>query len=874
MPRVSVVLPTYNHEKLVRECIQSVLGQTYQDFEVVITDDGSTDGTVNVIKEFDDSRIQLYTHAENKGACTAINNCIRKAVGEYIAVLNSDDAWEPTKLEKQVKYLDSHPEIGAVFTKVTFVDETGNLIDPENYGDFYIFEQENRSRYEWLKFFFSSGNCLCHPSVLIRRKCYDEVGLYDERMANIPDQDMWTRLCFKYDIYILNEKLVHFRIMVEKSSASADKPSTHIRLSFEYLQILNHYLAITKRKSFLRIFPEAEKYGVVEEKYIPYFLSRLALDIGTRAWVLWGLQTLFNFLGQDDIAISLEKKYGFRYKDFYNLTAQRDIFNIEEVMAIRASLQEKAAQLSDLKSQIDSLESHIHSLEFQIQQIQQSVPMQLARRFERMANKLLPPWTRRRDLYLLGLMGARVMVNEGFRAFWSRAFRFIKSRGALYLLKTGWSKLGSKRVHHLHKPVVPHLKLTTSEDVGIAPSESDTISVVIPTKNGGGDFELLLSALNQQKGLKNLEVIVVDSGSSDGTVSIARAHGAEVLEILPEEFSHSHARNLGAEKATGNYLFFTVQDALPSSNVFLSKLLAALKNNDVVAVSCAEFPKEDVDLFYRTINWYHYSEFLDVSENDKVMHLPKVKNYETLRKNAQLSDIACLLPKEIFLKYKYSRQYAEDLDLGLRLIEDGYKLALLGSVKVIHSHNRSAYYWLKRGYVDALSLVDVFPSYQVPKVGEQQVLRGILLAYHSLASLINEDLKQIRHPIGLDMLFDLVGKKLDLHANLRSLPAGLPDTPYTDSNLKGFLERVLRSNRVDRERTPDDNVICQGVLRQMNLVRQYMEQPYPLADSVVLEDLNSCLLKTYAHKCGAYLAFLYLNGGNVAEWDNELREGI
>jgi len=471
-------------------------------------------------------------------------------------------------------------------------------------------------------------------------------------------------------------------------------------------------------------------------------------------------------------------------------------------------------------------------------------------------------------------MGARVMVNEGFRAFWSRAFRFIKSRGALYLLKTGWSKLGSKRVHHLHKPVVPHLKLTTSEDVGIAPSESDTISVVIPTKNGGGDFELLLSALNQQKGLKNLEVIVVDSGSSDGTVSIARAHGAEVLEILPEEFSHSHARNLGAEKATGNYLFFTVQDALPSSNVFLSKLLAALKNNDVVAVSCAEFPKEDVDLFYRTINWYHYSEFLDVSENDKVMHLPKVKNYETLRKNAQLSDIACLLPKEIFLKYKYSRQYAEDLDLGLRLIEDGYKLALLGSVKVIHSHNRSAYYWLKRGYVDALSLVDVFPSYQVPKVGEQQVLRGILLAYHSLASLINEDLKQIRHPIGLDMLFDLVGKKLDLHANLRSLPAGLPDTPYTDNNLKGFLERVLRSNRVDRERTPDDNAICQGVLRQMNLVRQYMEQPYPLADSVVLEDLNSCLLKTYAHKCGAYLAFLYLNGGNVAEWDNELREGI
>ena len=179
MPRVSIVIPSYNHEKFVRECIQSVLDQTYQDFEIVITDDGSPDGTVNVIKEFDDSRIQLYTHAENKGACIAINNCIQKATGEYIAVLCSDDAWEPSKLEKQVQYLDSHPETGAVFTKVVLVDEEGNPIGPEDYKNFYIFEKENRSRYEWLKFFFYSGNCLCHPSVLIREKCYDDIGLYD-----------------------------------------------------------------------------------------------------------------------------------------------------------------------------------------------------------------------------------------------------------------------------------------------------------------------------------------------------------------------------------------------------------------------------------------------------------------------------------------------------------------------------------------------------------------------------------------------------------------------------------------------------------------------------------------------------------------------
>jgi len=434
MPRVSVVLPSYNHEKYVRECIQSVLDQTYQDFEIVITDDGSTDGTVNVIKEFDDSRIQLYTHAENKGACTAANNSIQKAAGEYIAGLNSDDAWEPTKLEKQVKYLDSHPEIGSVFTKVTFVDEAGNLIGPENYKDFYIFEKENRSRYEWLNYFFSSGNCLCYPSVLIRRKCYDDIGLYDERMANLPDQDMWTRLFFKYDIHILDEKLVRFRIPSDKSSASADKLSTHIRVRFEYMQILNHYLAINDRKTFLRIFPEAEKYGAVEKKYIPYFLSRLAFDVKERIWYLWGLQTLFNFLEQDGMAVRLEKKYGFCYRDFYTLTAQRDIFNFDTVTTLSASLREKVSQTHQLESRINRLNSQINRLNFQIHQIQRSIPMQLINRYQRVIERLLLRGTRRRRYYELALSSIRVVLNEGWRGFWWRFKNYRRTKKGKPLL--------------------------------------------------------------------------------------------------------------------------------------------------------------------------------------------------------------------------------------------------------------------------------------------------------------------------------------------------------------------------------------------------------------------------------------------------------
>lgn len=327
MPKVSIVIPSFNHEKYIRECIQSVLDQTYQDFEIIITDDGSSDRSVEVIQEFVGPRIHLYTHGENKGACTAVNNCIRKASGEYIAVLSSDDAWEPTKLEKQVAYLDDHPEAGAVFTKVAFINEKSHLISSQDFKYYYVFEKENRSRQAWLNHFFYSGNCLCHPSILIRKKCYDDIGLYNERMANLPDLDMWVRLCIKYEIHILDEKLVRFRMRDDESNASGDRLPNRIRGCFESMQIFHNYLMIKDKAFFLSVFPEASKYGIVEQEYIPYFLSRLALKTEVNSWQLWGLEVLYNLLGKEDVAKNIALKYGFCFVDFYKLTAKHDVFN-------------------------------------------------------------------------------------------------------------------------------------------------------------------------------------------------------------------------------------------------------------------------------------------------------------------------------------------------------------------------------------------------------------------------------------------------------------------------------------------------------------------------------------------------------------------
>ena len=107
-PKVSVVMASYNHEAFVREAIGSVLNQSYQDFELVITDDGSADGTVKAIQSVSDPRIRLNVFKENQGACAAVNDALARARGDYIAVLNSDDYFLPGKLEKQVAFVDAN----------------------------------------------------------------------------------------------------------------------------------------------------------------------------------------------------------------------------------------------------------------------------------------------------------------------------------------------------------------------------------------------------------------------------------------------------------------------------------------------------------------------------------------------------------------------------------------------------------------------------------------------------------------------------------------------------------------------------------------------------------------------------------------------
>jgi glycosyltransferase involved in cell wall biosynthesis len=249
--KVSVVLTSYNHGKHLRQAIDSVLTQTFSNFELIIIDDGSTDESWEIINSYSDPRVRAFLNKDYKPGTEFFKRIFLNVTsGEYIAIHHSDDLWERDKLEKQVSFLTSHPEIGAVFTWVKVIDENGNSFEDTAHPYYKIFEQPNRTRSEWLHHFFYRGNALCHPSVLIRRVCYETCGAYRFGFAQLGDFDMWVRLCLRYEIYILPERLTSFRVRSGETNASGNRPSTAIRMQFELFQILHSYLQIP----FFRIF--------------------------------------------------------------------------------------------------------------------------------------------------------------------------------------------------------------------------------------------------------------------------------------------------------------------------------------------------------------------------------------------------------------------------------------------------------------------------------------------------------------------------------------------------------------------------------------------------------------------------------------------
>lgn len=358
-PLVSVILTSFNHGKYVREAIDSVLNQTFMDFELIIWDDASSDNSWDAINAYTDSRIKTFRNETRKRGTWGINKAISAvAAGKYIAIHHSDDVWEPKKLEKQVVFLDSHPDIGAVFTNALAIGEDSTpLNNPEHFYS-NIFSQPNRTRHEWLNHFFYKGNALCHPSVLICKQCYDACGLYRFGFAQLTDFDMWIRLCLQYEIYVLPEKLVRFRVRDNEANTSGNRTETRIRGTYEFYKLLSNYRKLTRYDDLVKVFPSAENYYRNEETDIDFALVMVALEQKPfTSMQLFGLDLLSEVISDPVRSANIKRLYNFDYMSFIDLTAKYDVFSREEVSALYLALTERDRQIAGLKQELAECKS-------------------------------------------------------------------------------------------------------------------------------------------------------------------------------------------------------------------------------------------------------------------------------------------------------------------------------------------------------------------------------------------------------------------------------------------------------------------------------------------------------------------------------------
>ena len=297
---VSIVIPTYNCERFIARAIDSALNQTYKAWEIIVVDDGSTDNTKQILQPYMD-KIR-YFFKENGGVSTARNIGIKEAKGEFIAFLDADDIWVTEKLELQMKEILKSDSIGAVSCGTYFMDETGGAIRRS-------IRKNYPKRKGLLKHLIIKNIMYGCSNNLVRKKCFEEIGLFDEKLRAGVDWDMWLRIAQAYDVKFIEKPLVKYRFV----SGSISSPSNAGEVLKNDLLVLNKIFSNKSYRDDLFLKRKAYSYryylaalGYHEQEEIIELRSNII-----RSFILFP----FAFLNKSHLTLSL---YALLGKDLYN----------------------------------------------------------------------------------------------------------------------------------------------------------------------------------------------------------------------------------------------------------------------------------------------------------------------------------------------------------------------------------------------------------------------------------------------------------------------------------------------------------------------------------------------------------------------------
>ena len=218
-PRASVCIPTCDGEQFVAEAIESVLGQTYQDFELVVVDDRSGDRTLDIVRSYRDPRLHLHQNDERLGIARNWNRCLELARAEFFCLFHQDDVMLPENLEQKIRLLEAEPSVGFVHSSVEFLTESGAPPGSAHWVEDATenFVVDGRAYFRKM---ILSGNRVCAPAVVARRDVLLNLGGFDENLGFALDYELWLKACVNWRVGFLSEPLVRYRWHLKNASHS------------------------------------------------------------------------------------------------------------------------------------------------------------------------------------------------------------------------------------------------------------------------------------------------------------------------------------------------------------------------------------------------------------------------------------------------------------------------------------------------------------------------------------------------------------------------------------------------------------------------------------------------------------------------------
>ena len=386
---VSVCINAYNSEKYIAETLKSVCEQTYKNLQIIVVDDASTDSTAEIVKSFNDPRIELYTLAQNGHISNANNETYRRVRGEYMVHADSDDVLCPDLIEKTVGYLEAHPECGATFCWLSLIDQDGNSLHIDHIEN--VFKVDAKTQADFVRIFFDSLNHLLHTGATIRKSVIDEIGFHNLAHCYLHDFDYWTRIILKYPIHIFEECLVRYRLNFStehNSHLDEERKNAH---DIEFLRIIYRMIDNCPDELFLEAFsdrlilsgPHTHEETELEKAFL--------LQDGLKSIFMSDNKILsiikFAELFQDEKYVALAKeKFNFTVKDFYKLQTNETLYNRikadtkqhefnlqiidlnQNIAALQSNIADLHSNIADLHSDIAGLEANVSELDGKLQQ--------------------------------------------------------------------------------------------------------------------------------------------------------------------------------------------------------------------------------------------------------------------------------------------------------------------------------------------------------------------------------------------------------------------------------------------------------------------------------------------------------------------------